>query len=211
MNTIEQMLTAQMEMKEFIALLKTDKSLQNSISNLVPKEATNCPEHVFWQGISYDSLKNNAFDYLQFLLWMCRLDGSIGDNLNIFDAIYYAYSYYYTGLNVTSRYEDAFDLYLDVIRDCFDGPEVGHLVEEIINDFIQVRPKSRRKKEAKEKVNTLFHVSGRTYPRWIQGPEWPMGTFSPMEFVSRKNVPDGVSYFFKDVDTGDARTIVQYY
>ena len=36
MNTIEEMLTGQIEMSEFIALLKSNATLQNEIRNLVP-------------------------------------------------------------------------------------------------------------------------------------------------------------------------------
>ena len=44
MNTIEEMLTGQIEMSEFIALLKSDPTLQNEIRNLVPPEAA----HNIW-------------------------------------------------------------------------------------------------------------------------------------------------------------------
>ena len=35
MNTIEEMLTGQIEMSEFIALLKSDPTLQNEIRNII--------------------------------------------------------------------------------------------------------------------------------------------------------------------------------
>lgn len=39
MNTIELMLTGQMEMKEFIQIFQSDKNLRDEIKNLLPMEA----------------------------------------------------------------------------------------------------------------------------------------------------------------------------
>lgn len=48
-------------------------------------------------------------------------------------------------------------------------------------------------------------------PCWIQGGEWPMGKNSPMQYIGRSKIPDGVKYIFQDVDTGEIREIEQFY
>lgn len=53
MNSIEQMLTGQMEMREFVALLQSDSELQHTISKLVPQDAISNLNHIFWTNIYY--------------------------------------------------------------------------------------------------------------------------------------------------------------
>lgn len=72
MNTIEEMLTGQIEMSEFIALLKSDPTLQNEIRNLVPPEAAHNRSHPLWeqQRISYMAFQDCGYDFLRFV---CRV------------------------------------------------------------------------------------------------------------------------------------------
>lgn len=211
MNEIEQMLIGKMEMQEFINLLKTSESLRAYIRNLVPQEAIHCPEHVFWQNNNYSSIMSNDFDFLHYLFWICRFDGSMGDNLGISDTLWRAYSYYNPTLCVTSKYRDLFRVYLDVVGDYYDAPEVRSTIEKIILEAISIRPKIWRKKVMKKQIATQFHIEGKNYPQWIQGSEWPMGVKTPMQFVMQKEGKESVEYQFVDVDTGETRTIKQYY
>lgn len=212
MKAIEQMLTGEMEMRDFVALLQSDLKMQDFIRNLVPKEAVNNPCHEFWTYAPYKSLAQNQFDYYQLLKRISRFDGSINDALNISSSLARGYLYYHQDLHCTDKYHEAFELYLDVIRDCFEGPEVERLVEQIINDALPIRPKSKRRKEAKRKVEELFHIVDRKHwPRWIQGADWPMGVDSPMQYVSRRSIADGVDFIFTDITTGEVRIVTQYY
>ena len=38
-----------------------------------------------------------------------------------------------------------------------------------------------------------------------------MGKNSPMQYIGRKKIPDGIQYLFSDVDTDATRTVEQYY
>ena len=107
MNTIEEMLTGQMEMSEFIALLKSDPTLQNEIRNLVPPEAAHNRSHPLWeqQRISYMAFQDCGYDFLRFVCRFSRLDGSIGENLNLWGPIYRVYSYYHPDLPYTMMYQ----------------------------------------------------------------------------------------------------------
>lgn len=213
MSTIEQMLTGKIGMSEFVAQLKSDTTLQNEIRNLVPKEAAHSGGHPLWvqQRISYDTFQNCGYDFLQFVRRLSRFDGTIGDNLNIWSVICDVYSYYHPELSYTNVYHEMFGLYLDVSRDCFEGPEVRPLVEKIVLDAMEIKLKGKRRESAKKEVERLFHVTDGKRPRWIQGAEWPMGVNSPMKYISRKSKGELVQYFFEDVDTGACRTVEQYY
>ena len=213
MNTIEQMLTGKMEMSEFLAQLKSDTALQNEIRNLVPEEAAHNGSHPLWQRYSYEAFRNCGYDFLQVVRrhLVHRFDGTIGANLNVWSTIHKVYSYYHPELPYTNKYLETFDLYLDVIRDCFEGPEVQPLVEKIVLDAMEIKLKGKRRESAKKEVERLFHVTDGKRPRWIQGAEWPMGVNSPMKYISRKSKGELVQYLFEDVDTGARRTVEQFY
>lgn len=211
MDRIKKLLTGELTMQAFIPLLQTNEDVQNQLRSLLPQEACYNPQHPFWERISYDSVQRNGFDYYKFLCWMCRFDSSLGDNLNIFDAVKRVYTYTNPNITCTTVYDEAFDLYLDAVGDCFDGPEVVDLVQQLINEALLVSQKTKRKHLVKQKIQHLFHIEDRKRPRWIQGAEWPMGKNSPMQFVNQRKQSELVSYTFKDVDTKELKEVIQFY
>lgn len=211
MNTIEQMLTGQMEMSEFITQLKSDPTLQSEVRNLISHEAAHNESHPLWKRISFEAFQNSNYDFLQLLCRLSRFDGTIGENLNIWGTIHIVYSYYHPELPYTGKYKETYGLYLDAIRDCFDGPEVEQVVEKIILNAMEITPKSKRLQNAKKEVENQFHITDRKRPRWIQGAEWPMGEKSPMKFIMQKRKGELVQYFFEDTDTGANRIVEQFY
>ena len=211
MNIIELMLIGELKMKDFIKLLHTDINLSNQIRALVPTDAINNENHKLWNKISFSTFQKHDFDLLSVLSWVCKYDGTIGDNLNIWSTIKTVYAYNNPDLQYTKMYEEAFSLYLDVIQDCYDGPEVEHIVETIVQNALQYKTKKSKIEAAKKDVRVAFHLEDRKRPYWIQGPEWPMGIKSPMKYVSRKRVGELVQFCFVDVDTGEYRIVDQYY
>jgi hypothetical protein len=210
-NEIELMLTGQMEMSEFLRLLKSDSRIQQEVRDLVPADAVGNESHPIWKKYSFSTMEKYGFDLYRLLLHLHKFDLSIPDNLNIWDSIGCFYAYLHPEVELTNAYHDAFDLYLSAIMDCFDGPEVRHLVLKVIQDACDQPTKKKRLEYAKSEIRSLFHVVGTSRPRWIQGPEWPMGKYSPMQYVSKKNRGEVVLYLFQDVDTGEVRTVEQYY
>lgn len=211
MNAVEKMLTGGMEMCVFTDLLKSDQSVQETIRKLVPPQAITNKEHPFWKNVSYDVLQNYNFDYLRAVLTLCHLDGTLGDNQNIFSMIERAYHFYSPELNCTTYYDDVVCLYLEAVGEYYEGPEVSQLLEQIVREALPLSPKSKRIKAIREKLKTIFHLEHSKRPYWIQGAEWPMGKNSPMQYVSRLKIPDGVKYIFQDVDTGEIRNVEQFY
>lgn len=214
MNTqtmIENMLTGQIEMRVFVAALKSDAALQDYMRSLIPNDAINNPQHPLWAKTAYESYKRNGFDFLRFLNWICKFDDSLGDNLNIFSCVSKVYTHTHPQIVCTKKYDEAFDLYLDAIKDCYDGPEVRSVVEQIVYSALGEKTKGRRIKMAKEAVKEQFHLSENKRPRWIHGPEWPMGEHSPMAFVSQTRKGECVYYCFVDVDSNETKTITQFY
>lgn len=211
MNAIEKLLTGQLDMTEFIPLLRTDADLRQQLSDLIPDDAKEDPGHDLWKRYSYSALKMFGFDVTRLLENRHKFNGTIQDNLNIFGTIRTIYTFFYPEIVCTQKYHDAFDLYLDVVKDCYDGPEVKDVVEHIIHDALSLKTKKAKIAQAKSEIHTAFHVIDNKRPRWIQGPEWPMGEISPMAFVSQSRCGEYVNYVFEDVDTEVQRIITQYY
>ena len=212
MGAVEEFLTGEMDSRTFIHMVQTDAELQETIRRLIPDEAKDNPEHPLWKSVSYSVHKPLNYDYLRHIRSICRFDHTIGDTLNLFGTLQCVYRYLEPDLLFTTVYDDNFDVYLSAIQDCFDGPEVEETVERIIQDAVASgKSRTKRTAQAKEDVREAFHVTDRKRPRWIQGPEWPMGEDSPMQFVEQKRKGEEVRYTFRDVTTGELRTVAQWY
>ena len=212
MDYLESFISGKIDARSFIHELNSNAELQNQISGLVIEEDANNRESGLWKRISYDALESYDFDCLRLIKARYRFDNSIDDNLNLHATLRQIYTFYHPEVVCTQRYDKAFDIYLDAIQDCFDGSEVENVVEKIIQDaLLSSSAKTKQRATAKTMVKEAFHVTDRKRPRWIQGPEWPMGTDSPMQYIEQKRSGEEVHYVFRDVTTGETRTIIQWY
>ena len=210
-NIVESMLIGEIPMSEFILEVNRTPEAMEQVISIIPKEAIRNPSHGLWQKISYDWARLCDFNAWEGLCNICRFDNSIGDNLNIWGTLQRIYSYSYPNLPYTTKYQDIHTLYLQAIGDYYGGPEVEDIIENIIIDSLKLKNKSQRIKNVKEQIKNTFHVIDNKKPWWIQGAEWPRGVNSPMQFIEKKRRGEEVRYIFKDVDTGEIRTVVQYY
>lgn len=110
----------------------------------------------------------------------------------------------------TTYYEEEASYHRNAVGDYLGGPEVEEYIDNILESFPRDMGKTKRTKAAKTELKSRFHISGNQYPRWAQEAEWPMGTQSPMMFVSQKRTGEQVVFTFQDVDTGEIRMIEQY-
>lgn len=204
-------LIGEISMKAFLQVFLKDISFQTYIDSLLPTEAIDNPAHIIWKKFSYESMKSHGFSISREVFYFCKFDDSPEDNLNVFGPIKYFSSFLFQNLQFTTQYQDDFFFYLDVIQDTFDGPEVRNLVYEILKTSSKITKKSLRIKNAKEQIRTLFHIENNKRPRWIQGPEWPMGSKTPMKYIGRKKEGECISFIFYDVDTGTKKTVEQFY
>ena len=210
-DIIEQMLSNQISMKTFIDILSSNPDLVSCVNNLVPEASINNPDHGIWLTFSYEAMKKANFKLWDEIKSIARFDNSLGDNLNIFSNIKTFYCFSHMDFQPTTKYDEEFELLLDIAGECFGGPEVDKQISDIISQYVSMTPKTRRIREAKERLALTFHVLDKKRPRWINGAEWPMGTSSPMQFVDVKSTKDGKIYRFQDVDTRNFRNIIQYY
>lgn len=212
MDTLVRFLENKMSVQEFGSALKGDPALREEIRNIIPAAARKDPLHPYWEKHSFDALRRYDFDCLNLLQDICHFDGTLGDDLNVYGTLRNYYSAEHPDLAYTDEYTDRFRLYLDAIGEYLEGPEVNHLISRLVQEaYDAAATKTARRKLAREKLRSAFHIEGRKYPHWIQDAEWPCGVDSPMRFLSQQRQGERTVYRFQDVKTGDIREIEQYY
>lgn len=120
------------------------------------------------------------------------------------------------GIVMDMTVEKKFDFMLDACPEYIGGPEVNHLLDELLEEIPADLSKAKRVKLYKEKVKALFPMAGKKYPRWVQEAEWPLSpSGKPMRFVEQKKGKDykttmQTHFLFEDVDTGEQRVVEQF-
>ena len=117
----------------------------------------------------------------------------------------------YPTLKQTRIYKQNADYYLDAAGNSIGGKEVDELMCQILDKFPPTMKVAERTKAGKEALWKAFHIKDRKFPRWAQGADWPMGKNSPMEYLGQRRDGELVELRFRDVDTGEERTVEQYY
>lgn len=109
--------------------------------------------------------------------------------------------------------EQKFNFMLTTCPEYIGGEEIetARIVDDIYDKLPQDLCKSKKCALFKEQLKSIFHITDKRYPRWIQEPEWPMGKLSPMKFVNQLASFNGeaISYTFQDVDTNELKIIIQ--
>lgn len=107
---------------------------------------------------------------------------------------------------------------LDACPQYIGGPEVNHLLDKLLEEVPAALSKTKRVKLYKEKIKTMFHITGKKFPYWVQDAQWPISpSGKPMRFLEQKR-KKGKAYtnmlytqfIFEDVDTGEIRVIDQF-
>lgn len=170
--------------------------------------------HPFWTDICTNTCLNCLHDRISFQEYFHVTSDfdTAGGRVNAYGFLFSLAKKRLPNLVPNSRFSDEYGFYLDTCGESFDGPEVEQYLDNLIYDiYTQSGTKTNKKQRAKRTLAEAFHIEGRTYPHWIQGPEWPMGQHSPMEYLSRKRDGDRVVFIFRDVDTGEIREVEQFY
>lgn len=117
----------------------------------------------------------------------------------------------YPDIKPTRFYMQNADYYLNAVGDSIGGQEVAAYINQILDRFPPTMKVSARTKAGKEAIKEAFHIKDRKIPRWAQEADWPMGKNSPMEYLGQCRDGELVMLRFRDVDTGEERTVEQYY
>ena len=114
----------------------------------------------------------------------------------------------------TEKYHDEYEFSLDVLPGYLAG---GIAAENFVSQYILPRfpasmKKGERKKLVKEEIKNAFQKECKGFPRWIQMPEWPMGSDGkPMIYTGQKNFEHYSEYYFRDIIADENQTVKQWW
>ena len=115
--------------------------------------------------------------------------------------------------NPSLKYDQDYDYLLDIQPSWLDIVDDQGIFDKIIAQVPQDLSKAKRIQWGKEQLKKLFRYD-KTYPRWIQAPEWPIVNGKPLVFSHQKKAgKDDVRtlYYFYDPDTKAETIITQMY
>ena len=139
-----------------------------------------------------------------------RLGMGVCTMVDIYDFIYHFLERALPDRKITwiDYYRKLADVYLDAVGECYGGPEVEDMINDIIMGLPEELSKTKKVKLAREKMRELF--PGKKRPFWIEGPEWPVCNGKPMMYISKKVDGDLFQYVFEDPETGERRIVEQF-
>ena len=107
-----------------------------------------------------------------------------------------------------------YEFSIDVLPGYLSG---GVSAESYVSQYIMPKypatmKKGERKRLIREEIKQSFLRDCKGYPRWLQSPEWPMGSDGkPMIYTGQKSFDDYSEYYFRDATTNDKHTVTQWW
>ena len=114
----------------------------------------------------------------------------------------------------TSRYEDEYTFLLGVLPGYLAGglEAEAYVGRYILPKYPDSMKKTARKQAVREAIRQVFIRDCKGYPRWLQTPEWPMGSDgTPMIYTGQKAFEEFSEYYFRDPHTDETRTVQQWW
>lgn len=112
-----------------------------------------------------------------------------------------------------TKYDDAYSFILDIQPSwvfCVDDQGIyDKILEEVPKDI----SKTKQIAWGKARIKELFRYE-KTYPRWVQSPEWPIVNGKPLVFSHQskeKKDDERVYYNFYDPETKEETVVMQLY
>ena len=113
--------------------------------------------------------------------------------------------------NLYPKYAEEYIFLLSIQPSWLDIDD-DFIFQQIMQEIPQDLPKTQRIKMGKEKIKAMFKYD-KTYPRWIQDPEWPIVNGKPLVFSHQERVKGDdfhTLYYFYDEDTKEVTVIEQF-
>ena len=209
MQRIIDFVSGKLTYAQFETIFTEDPSIWDLAQSLLTPEIMNDSAHPFWSKSNRSRLESNNYC----VQYACLSFG--------YDALGQVITHGMLSELVSFRYPDVVlrdppalsstDLREKLGMEYLGGPEVDDRIDEILRGKPADVSVSKFLTTARQELRTLFHLIPRKYPRWVQEPEWPMGSSSPMVFIGQQRDNELAAYTFQDADTGAQRTVKQFY
>ncbi len=112
-----------------------------------------------------------------------------------------------------TKYVDDYDYMLRIQPSWLDIIDDQGIFDKIIAEAPADVSKTKRIAWGKARLKELFRYD-KTYPRWVQSPEWPIVNGKPLVFSHQskeKKDDERVFYYFYDPDTKEETVVEQMY
>jgi len=190
-----------MSITEFQRLFDTDKSLQSTLKLPMDKKYT----FLKLYGYNYYNFFKNYYDYKD------RNWNTIANRYGIQAELKRLLDEYGISYNALSKYKEEYGFLID-IQPVWTFSNDDSILQPIIDSIPKDLPKTKRIALGKEKIKALFKYD-KTYPRWVQGAEWPIVNGKPLVFSHQEKAKGGdirTYYYFYDEDTKEETVIEQF-
>ena len=166
------------------------------------------PKHYLYLK-QYDYCLYNLFRY-EYSFAKCNWN-SISMKASLQGELQRFLDYYGVDYNPYTNYHENYMFVLDIQPSWLDI-EDDSIFQQILDEIPQELSKTQRIKLGKERVKELFKYD-KTYPRWIQSPEWPIVNGKPLVFSHQEKVKGDdfhTYYYFYDEDTKEQTVVEQF-
>ena len=112
----------------------------------------------------------------------------------------------------TEYYHQRYVFLIKIQPDWLDITDENFLDEQVLSKVPEGLTEPQKIAWCKARIKGLFRYD-KSWPRWIQGPEWPIANGKPLVFRERTKAKNGdirVYYIFYDPDTGDEIKVEQF-
>ena len=108
---------------------------------------------------------------------------------------------------------EEYKMLLDIQPSWLDIEDDQGIFDKLLKEIPKDISKTQEIKFGKERIKELFRYD-KTYPRWVQSPEWPIINGKPLVFSNQKKDKkndERVYYYFYNPDTNEQVVIEQFY
>lgn len=190
-----------MSITEFQRLFEADKSLQRILRLPMDKSFTFLKPYNY----NYYDFFKDYYDY-KGKSWntIAHRSGIQGELIRFLDEYNISYQAF-------PKYKEEYR-FLIAIQPSWAFTVDDSILQSIIDSIPKDLSKSKRIAIGKEKIKALFKYD-KTYPRWIQSPEWPIVNGKPLVFSHQEKAKGGdirTYYYFYDEDTKEQTVVEQF-
>ena len=185
---------------EFRHDLESNLALQNFLKKKVKEPHLSYYNYNYYEYIyrQYQYIKNWDIIYVR-----SNLQDALEDYLT-----YFGYS-----SKKYPKYYDDYMMLLDIQPSWLDCVDDQGIFDQIIAEIPQNLSKSKRIQWGKLKLKELFRYD-KTYPCWVQSPEWPIVNGKPLIFSHQKRAgkdDERTFFYFYDPETKEETIVTQIY
>ncbi len=110
------------------------------------------------------------------------------------------------------KYSDDYDMLISMQPSWLQVNDQS-IIDKLLTNLPQGLTKAKQIAWGKQKLKEMFRYD-KTYPRWIQGAEWPIKNGQPLVFSHQKKLAkddERVLYYFYDPQTKEEEIVQQMY